>query len=273
MASTCKPVTLITGASAGIGAELARVFARQGFELALVARREDRLSALADALEDEGPGRPEVFAIDLQAGNGTEELAQALAQRALRPEIVVNSAGFGLLGAATRLDRERQLAMVDLNVRVLTDLSLRFIDGMTTPQTGIIKGIINMGSLAGFLPGPGMAVYHACKAYVLSFSLALHRELKPRGITVTVACPGPVRTQFQEVSGIATDRLPRRLVRSAERVARDTYAGFIAGRRQVIPGFANKVVATLPHFLSRGRILDMVEAHQRALAAPDRDAG
>jgi short-subunit dehydrogenase len=178
MASTCKPVTLITGASAGIGAELARIFAQQGFELALVARREERLSALADALEQEGPSRPEVFPIDLLAPDGTARLAQALAERDLRPAIVINSAGYGLLGAAAKLDRERQLAMIDLNVRVLTDLSLRWIDGMAPPN----EGIINMGSIAGFVPGPGMAVYHACKAYVLSFSEALHRELKPRRI-------------------------------------------------------------------------------------------
>jgi short-subunit dehydrogenase len=260
---------LITGASAGIGAALARVFAQHGFELALVARREDRLAALADALADAGPRRPNVrphvLPFDLQAEHAIEQLAAALAERGLRPSIVVNNAGYGLLGAAVELSRARQLAMIDLNVRVLTDLSLRWIDGMAPPH----EGIINLSSIAGFLPGPGMAVYHACKAYVLSFSEALHRELKPRGVKVTVACPGPVRTEFQELGGIAPDRLPRRFARSAERVAHDTYAGFMAGRRVVIPGFANKVVAALPHFLSRARMLALVEAHQRGLAAHD----
>jgi short-subunit dehydrogenase len=262
MGSTCKPVTLITGASTGIGAALARVFAQQGSELALVARREDRLSALADALAGDGLSRPHVLPIDLLLQDGTTRLADALKTRGLRPAIVVNNAGYGLLGAAGNLDRARQLAMIDLNVRVLTDLSLRWIDDMV-PQR---DGVINIGSIAGFLPGPGMAVYHACKAYVVSFSEALHRELRPKGIRVTVACPGPVRTEFQELGGIAPDRLPRRLVRSSERVARETYAGFLAGRRLVIPGFANKIAAALPRFLPRSRILDIVAAYQRSIA-------
>jgi uncharacterized protein len=265
MPLTCKPITLITGASAGIGAALARVFAQHGHELVLVARREERLAALADAIASEGHGRPHALPIDLGAEDGTRQLADALRARNLEPAIVVNNAGFGLFGTAMTLDRTRQLAMVDLNVRALTDLSLRFLDSMADHR----GGIINMGSIAGFLPGPGMAVYHACKAYVLSFSEALHKELEPRGIRVTVVCPGPVHTEFQARGGISADRLPKKLVRSAERVAREAYAGFMAGQRLVIPGFGNRVIAALPRFLSRGRVLDLVENYQRRSGLDD----
>ena len=125
MGSTCKPVTLITGASAGIGAALARVFAGHAHELVLVARREERLAALADAIAAEGRSCPHVLPIDLEAEDGTARLAEALRARGLRPGIVINNAGHGLLGSALELDRTRQLAMIGLNVRVLTDLSLR----------------------------------------------------------------------------------------------------------------------------------------------------
>ena len=130
--------------------------------------------------------------------------ARRLPRRGLEPEIVVNNAGFGLLGTAEKLDRAAQLAMIDLNVRALTDLSLAFIDSLARRK----GGILNVASTAGFLPGPGMAVYYASKAYVVSFSEALHEELKPRGVRVTVLCPGPVPTEFQARAGMAHDSFP-----------------------------------------------------------------
>src|SRR5664279_1804018 len=151
--SGLRPVTVITGASAGIGVELARIFAREGHELVLVA-----------------------------------ELQKTLALKGVEPQYIVNNAGFGLVGIASSLDRDEQLAMVDLNVRALTELSLSFVDSLERHR----GGILNVGSMAGFLPGPGMAVYYATKSYALSFSEALHSELKPRGVRVTVLCPGPV---------------------------------------------------------------------------------
>ena len=156
----------------------------------------------------------------------------------VEPDIVVNNAGFGLLGTAATLDRAEQLAMIDLNVRALTDLSLAFIESLERHQ----GGILNVASIAAFLPGPGMAVYYATKAYVLSFSEALHHELKSKGVRVTALCPGPVPTEFQARAGVTIDTFSPLLTRSAERVAREGYLGLKAGRRVVVPGFANKVV-------------------------------
>jgi short-subunit dehydrogenase len=254
-----RPITLITGASAGIGAALAHEFAAHGHELVLVARREQALGALADAIAAKGANRPTVLRADLARADAVQGIAEALDQRGLEPDVVVNNAGFGLLGAADELDRAEQLALVDLNVRVLTDLSLAFIDSLKRRR----GGILNVASIAAFLPGPGMAVYYASKAYVLSFSEALHRELKPKGVRVTVLCPGPVPTGFQARAGMSDDALPRILTRSAEQVARDGYRGLMQGRRVVVPGSANRVVTTAVRFTPHRILLDLIARQQR----------
>jgi len=148
--------------------------------------------------------------------------------------------------------------MIDLNVKAVTDLSLRWID--SARRHG--GGILNVASLAGFLPGPYMAVYYATKAYVLSFTESLHRELRSQGVRVTALCPGLVKTEFQQRAGMADDQLPAVLVRSAERVARDGYRGFMAGKPLVIPGGANKIMAALPRFLPRQMLSSLIEARQ-----------
>jgi short-subunit dehydrogenase len=249
-------VTLITGASSGIGAAFARVFARHGHELVLVARRQARLDGVADAIAATSRRRPHVLAIDLGRDGAAAGIALELAARDLEPAIVVNNAGFGLVGLAAELDRERQLAMIDLNIRVLTDLSLRFVEPMARHR----GGLLNVASLAGFLPGPGMAVYFACKAYVLSFTQALHRELAPRSIKVTAFCPGPLGTEFFARAGIAGDKLPRFLVHSAERAASRAYKGFMNGRVLIVPGAINKIAAAVPRFLPRSVLRSMVAA-------------
>ena len=256
--SALRPVTLITGASAGIGAALASVFAEHGHELVLAARR------AGGAFRGRGQNcagrpqaataRPHILPIDLAQRGASDRLAEELAARGLEPAIVVNNAGFGLYGEAARLDRAAQLDMIDLNMRALTDLSLRFIDGMARHR----GGILNVASLAAFVPGPSMAIYHASKAYALSLSEALHQELKPKGIRVTVLCPGPVKTEFQERSGMDESLYPRFLGRSAERVAFEGYEGFMAGRRVVIPGSHNKVTAALLRLLPRGAAVALV---------------
>ena len=232
-----RPVTLITGASAGIGAALARVFAEHGHELVLVARRKPQLTALADEIAAAGRPRPTVLSMDLGRRDAVSEIAVELTARGLEPQIVVNNAGFGLAGSAAALSRDEQLAMVDLNVRALTELSLTFVESLARHR----GGILNVASVAAFMPCPGMAVYYASKAYVLSFSEALHQELARRGVKVTALCPGPVPTEFQARAGLRGERAQSVLLSlSTERVARIGYNGFSRGRRVVVAGSATK---------------------------------
>lgn len=254
-----KPVALITGASAGIGGELARVFALNGHELVLVARREDRLIALADEIAAAGRPRPAVLAIDLEQRDAVARIAAELASRGLEPASVVNNAGFGLAGTAAALDRNQQLGMIDLNIRALTELSLAFVDSLARHR----GGILNVASVAAFLPGPGMAVYYASKAYVLSFSEALHRELKPRGIRVTALCPGPVPTEFQARSGMRVDRSQQILTLTADRVAQIGYDGFMRGKRVVVAGLGNKIAVALLRLTPHALVMPMIERHMR----------
>jgi len=254
-----RPITLITGASAGIGAELARVFAEHGHELALVARREHRLVELADEIAGAGRPRPHVLRIDLEQPGAVTLLAAELIARDLEPANVVNNAGFGLVGQATRLDRSEQLAMIDLNVRALTELSLAFTDSVARHR----GGILNVASLAAFLPGPGMAVYYASKAYVLSFTEALHHELKGRGVRVTALCPGPVATEFQARAGLQKEN--RMLAVSAVRVARIGYRGFTRGDRVVVAGMGSRVVASMLRFMPHALLLAFGDQRRRSL--------
>jgi uncharacterized protein len=258
--STLRPVTLITGASAGIGRELARVFARHGHELALTARREDRLRALADEITAIGPRRPVVIVADLAKPGAVVEITAELAAHGAEPQYVVNNAGFGLVGLAGSRDRDETLAMIDVNVRTLTELSLAFVDSLARHK----GGLLNVGSVAGFLPGPGSAVYYATKAYVLSFSEALHSELKPRGVRVTVLCPGPVPTEFAERAGIKGGLAPGLLTQSAQAVAEAGYRGLMAGRRVVVPGLANRLVTFALRFAPRRAVLKAVAARRSA---------
>src|SRR6202161_3801877 len=190
-------VTLITGASAGIGTELARFFAANGHRVALVARRVDRLTALAGEIAAAGRAAPIVIPCDLEQPDAGDKIAAALAAEGVEVEYVVNNAGYGLFGSAIELDRAQQLGIIAVNIRAMTDLSLRFSDQLI-PHRG---GILNVGSIAGFLPGPGMAVDYASKAYVLSFSEERRRELAPQGVRFTVLCPGPVPSEFQGRAG------------------------------------------------------------------------
>ncbi len=254
-----RPVTLITGASAGIGAELARVFAEHGHELVLVARREHRLLELAEEIAAAGRPRPTVLSVDLQRPGAVSLLAAELSARDLEPANVVNNAGFGLVGQAGRLDRNEQLAMIDLNVRALTELSLAFVDSLARHR----GGILNLASLAAFLPGPGMAVYYATKAYVLSFSEALHHELAGSGVRVTALCPGPVPTEFQARAGLQRENL-RILALPAKRVARIGYRGFMRGQRVVIAGIGNRIAALLVWLTPNALILSRADQRQRS---------
>ena len=258
--SGLRPVTIITGASAGIGAALAREFARNGHALALVARRQDRLHALAEEIAAAGGVRPLVIVADLQQRDAARLIGDALAAQGAEPQFMVNNAGFGLVGTAAALDRDEQLTMIDLNMRALTELSVAFVDSLARHRGGILK----VGSVAGFLPGPGMAVYYATKAYVLSFSEALHSELKARGVRVSVLCPGPVPTEFGARAGVKGRSLaPDFLSQSAEEVAEAGYRGLMRGQRTIIPGLLNKLLVLLIKLFPRRVAMAVVDRRQR----------
>lgn len=258
--TSARPVTLITGASAGIGVALARVFSRHGHHLALTARREERLRTLADEIAATGAPRPTVIVCDLAKPGAARQIGEALASENAEPQFVINNAGFGLVGPATARDRDEQLQMIDLNVRVLTELSLAFVDSLARHR----GGLLNVGSMAGFLPGPGMAVYYATKAYVLSFTEALHSELAPRGIKVSVLCPGPVPTEFAARAGISDRSMaPGPLTKTADYVAEAGYRGLMAGQRTIVPGFINNLVVVLIRIFPRRLMLRIVDSRQQ----------
>jgi len=251
-------VTLITGASAGIGAELARVFASKGHRVVLVARRADRLAALADEIVAGGGAAPIVIACDLEQPDAGDQIAAALTAEGAEIEYVVNNAGFGLFGHAIELDRAAQLGMIAVNVRAMTDLSLRFSEQLIRHR----GGILNVASIASFLPGPGMAVYYASKAYVLSFTEAMRRELAPRGVRVTALCPGPVPSEFQARAGFEPGFDSAILNVSPASVAKAGYHGLMANKRAVLPGLGNKALPFLLRLFPRGFILAAVGSVQ-----------
>jgi short-subunit dehydrogenase len=251
-------ITLITGASAGIGAELARVFAANGHRLALTARRVDRLTALAGEITAAGGTAPLLIPCDLEAPDACDKIAEEIGATGAEVEYVVNNAGYGLFGRAFELDRTAQLGIIAVNIRALTDLSLRFSDSLIRNR----GGILNVGSIAGFLPGPGMAVYYASKAFVLSFTEALRNELAPYGVRVTVLCPGPVPSEFQDRAGFEPGFDSAILNVSAAEVAQQAYRGLMANSRVVLPGLGVKIVPSLLRLFPRAFILAAVGRFQ-----------
>jgi uncharacterized protein len=251
-------ITLITGASAGIGTELVRVFSANGHRLALAARRADRLTALAAEITAGGGIAPLLIPCDLEAPDACDKIAEAIGAAGVDVEYVVNDAGYGLFGRATELDRADQLGIIAVNIRALTDLSLRFSDSLIRNR----GGILNVGSIAGFLPGPGMAVYYASKAYVLSFTEALRNELAPHGVRVTLVCPGPVPSEFQDRAGFKPGFDSAILNVSAADVAQQAYRGLMANRRIVLPGLGIKMVPPLLRLFPRAFILAAVGLFQ-----------
>jgi len=230
-----RPATLITGASAGLGVEFARQCVKRGEEVILVARRRDRLNKLATEL-----GKAHVIAADLSKPKAAEKLFAEVASRGLWVRTLINNAGFGLRGRFDALALDRQLEMIDLNIRSLTNLAFVALDNMRAHGGG---AILNVASTAAFQPGPNMAVYFATKAYVLSFTEALHEEWKDRGIKVSALCPGPTRTEFGDVAGIKTLGSFDRLAMEAEPVVRAGLEGLDRNQAVVIPGVPNKIGA------------------------------
>ncbi len=238
-----KKVALITGASAGLGVEFARQLSKRGHRLVLAARRKERLEQLAKEL-----GNARAVAIDLSKGNAAAKLMADLEAAGEQVEILVNNAGFGLIGRFAELDAGRLRQMIDLNVGALTDLCRGVAPGMIRRKSG---AILNVASLAAFQPGPKMAVYFATKAYVLSFTEALHEELKPHGIHVSCLCPGPTRTEFGDVAGFGGNKMFDRLAMQAPDVVAAGLAGLDKNHAVVIPGWVNKVTAASTRFAPR----------------------
>lgn len=244
---SARKVVLITGASIGIGAELARVFARNGHDVALVARSRDKLEALADEIAQSGAARPIVIEMDVARPGAADALLERLSAEGASVEILVNNAGFGLIGPASALARDEQIEMIDLNVRALTDLTLAFLPGVRAAR----GRILNVASIAAFLPGPGMAAYYATKAFVLSFSEALWFELRDEGVAVTALCPGPTASGFGARAGVHPDMLDSVRGLTAEQVAQAGYAGLMAGRRVIVPGLGFRLAAWAGRFAPR----------------------
>lgn len=254
-----RPVALITGASMGIGADLARVFAAHGHDLALVARSTDKLNAVAHDLAVAGRPRPIVIPCDLGDRDAADQIAAALASAEARVAILVNNAGWGLLGAVASLDPIEQLNVVDVNVRALLDVTLRFL-----PDLKALRGkVLNVASIASFMPGPGMAVYYATKAFVSSFSRALSQELKGAGIDVSVLHPGMTNTEFQARAGFhKIPKLNAMTGATSMSVAKAGYAGLMSGRRTIVPGLGNKVSAAILPLLPDALLLPIVHRFQ-----------
>ena len=230
-----KKVALITGASAGLGVEFARQLSKRGHSLVLAARRKDRLESLAKEL-----GNARAVGIDLSGQNAAAELTAEIARSGEEVDLLVNNAGFGLIGRFAKADAKRLREMIDLNVGALTDLCRAVAPGMIERGSG---GILNVASTAAFQPGPKMAVYFATKAYVLSFTEALHEELKPHGIHVTCLCPGPTRTEFGEVAGFHGSGMFDRVAMEAPEVVEVGLHGLDKNHAVVVPGLINKTVA------------------------------
>jgi len=251
---------LVTGASGGIGVDLAACFAKGGYDLILTARSETALQDVAVRLAREHAVTATPIAGDLADGAGAQRLADAVAARGLSVDVLVNNAGYGHAGAFTSSDRATQVGMVDLNVRALVELTHLYWDGMLKRKRG---GVLNVASTAAFQPGPLMAVYYASKAFVLSFSEALWEEARGTGVKVSCLCPGPTVSGFRARAGTGRTKLAA-AARSMPSmpVAEAGYRGFLDDQRVVVTGARNKLLAQLAPVMPRRTVLRMVRALQ-----------
>ena len=249
MSATTHETVLITGASSGIGLELARYFAADGCRLVLVARNTTALQSLADELYQTHKIETRVLTADLSLSETPKRIFDELHETGVTVDVLVNNAGFGALGAFAELPLQRQLEMLQVNITALTELTGLFLPGMIQRQRG---GILNVGSVAGFEPGPGMAIYHATKAYVLSFTEALAEELTGTSVTVTALCPGPTATNFGKVANFLKERQLKKIPKmSAEKVAQYGHDAYRKGRVLAIPGLRNHFLIFLVRIMPR----------------------
>ncbi len=257
---------LVTGASSGIGVELATQLAERGHGVTLVARREDRLKALAEDLIARTGVRAEVLTADLTDEGARNELVEAVAGRGLTVDVLVNNAGLSTMGPVATSVAADELRMVRTDVEAVVHLCSSFVPGMAERGRG---AVLNVASMAAFQPLPGQAGYGASKSFVLSYSLAMAEELRKQGIQVTALCPGPVETEFAAAAGLdeaaAGKALPRIMWVSAADVARAGIEGLARGRDVVVPGRANQVASVLPRLVPRKVLLPILARQHPAL--------
>ena len=254
---------LVTGASAGIGVDLAECFAQDGYNVILTARTESALRDVAERLATAYAITATPIAADLGAIGGGRRLADAIAQKGLSVDVLVNNAGYGQAGALNGSDAAVQLGMIDLNDRALVELTQIYWPAMLANRRG---GVLNVASTAAFQPGPLMAVYYASKAFVLSFSEALWEEARGTGVNVSCLCPGPTVSKFRERAGTGKTRLSRAGTPMPSKiVAQMGYDAWRANRRVVVTGARNRVLASLVRFVPRTTLLRMVRTLQSPL--------
>lgn len=258
-----KGTALVTGASAGIGLELARCFARGHWNVILLARREEKLKEIALELEQHGI-TAQVLIEDLSDAQAVKRVAQKLQEQGLSVDVLVNNAGFAEYGPFADSNQATMLQVLGVNIVALTMLSRSLLPSMieSAQRDGRRRRILNVGSVAGFLPGPLMAVYYASKAYVLSLSESLAAELSEQNISVTCLCPGPTTSEFQSVAGMQSSKLSNSVTMDAATVAREGYRGCMRGQVLVIPGASNKIGAFVPRLLPRQMLARMVRKVQ-----------
>jgi short-subunit dehydrogenase len=258
--------SVVTGASSGIGSELARGLAKRGLGVTLVARREDRLLVLADELAKTHGVRAEVIAADLTDQDSRTGIGTELAARGLTVDVLVNNAGLSTTGAVHRSAPDRDIAMIRTDVEAIVHLCSMFVPGMVERGQG---AVLNVASTAAFQPLPGQAGYGGSKAFVLSYSRATRAELKGTGVTMTVLCPGPVETEFAETAGFteeeSSNALPKFMWVSAAEVANTALRGLEKDRAVVIPGLSNRVGAAVAHLTPRRLLLPILARQHPAL--------
>jgi short-subunit dehydrogenase len=246
---------LITGASAGLGEQFARLFAKDKISLVLIARREHRLQQLKRELETSFGIKIDVLPLDLTLPDSIRRVVEFLERRQIEIEYLVNNAGFGQSGSFSDISLKNTLGQIDLNIRSLTEITHQLLPTMVRNKSG---RILNVGSTAGDQPGPFMSVYYASKAYVNSFSEALHYELKGTGVTVTLSCPGPTLTEFVEVANVKNRKLFQMNAMPADVVARQAYRAMMKGTRRITHGGRNKIASQISKLSPRSITLKVV---------------
>ena len=255
-------VVVVTGASSGIGEEIAREFARRGYRLVLVARRADRLQELAESLS----GVAHVLPVDLSIAAERAALPDQVAALGVMADILVNNAGMANLGPVAESDPEAELKLIDVDVSAVVDLCSRFVPDMVARGSG---AVLNVASVGAFGPVPGQATYGAAKAFVLSYTEAMREELRGTGVTAATLCPGPVHTGFGEAAGIsdeeAENSLPKFMWQEADAVAKSAVDGLSKGKGVIVPGVPNRIASVINHHLPRRLLLPLVACNHPGL--------